>query len=139
MGSLLVHALTGYRGNYHANIFLLCLSFLISGDGTTPHFLAGTNKTNSTSSTALQSLIKSMQYVHMYSCPLFIQNHHIHYRKTKHLHGRYGECDNCLSPDCSKCLDKKNLVVLGGKRKLVSTENASELRMSTMSSNQQYR
>ena len=34
IGSLLVHALTGYSGNYHANIFLLCLSFLISGDGT---------------------------------------------------------------------------------------------------------
>ena len=34
MGSLLVHALTKYSGNYHANIFLLCISFLISGDGT---------------------------------------------------------------------------------------------------------
>ena len=59
--------------------------------------------------------------------------------KQKHLHGRYGECENCLRPDygqCVKYLDKKKLVVLGGKRKLVSTENALELRMSTMSSNQ---
>ena len=40
--------------------------------------------------------------------------------KQKHLHGRCGECENCLRPDCSqsvKCLDKKKFGGPGRKKK----------------------